>query len=79
MRSCTSSPLTRVPLVLSRSVSTSLPLVFLDFDVEAADPLVVELNGVAFFAADRHRRGQLFEHAAPVRPIQNSQRHVSHR
>ena len=79
IQSWTFSPLTFVPLVLSRSVSTSLSLVFLDLDVKAADAIVVELDGVAFFAADGDRRGQVVVDLSPIGPIQCPQRHQCHR
>ena len=41
-------------------------MVFLDLDVIPADTLVVELDRVPLFAADRDRRLQLFENAATV-------------
>ena len=44
-----------------------LALVFLDLDVKAADAVVVELDGVAFFAADGDRRGQVVV-TSPDRP-----------
>ena len=51
-----------------------LVLVFLDLQVEAADPFVVELEGVAFLAADGKRRGHVGEDSPPVGAVQYSQR-----
>ena len=66
-----SSPLTLVPLVLSRSVRTILSLVLLDFDMEAADPLVVELDRVAFLATDRYRCLEVAEDETAIRPAEH--------
>ena len=46
--------------------------VFLNLDMEAADPFIVKLNGIAFLAADRDGRWQHFIDAAPIGPVQNS-------
>ena len=48
-----------------------LLVVLLDLQVEAADALVVELDGVALLAADGDRRGQVLERASPIGPVQN--------
>ena len=48
-------------------------VVFLDLEVEATDPLVVELNGIAFLPADRQRRGNVSEVPPPIGAIQNPQ------
>jgi hypothetical protein len=53
-------------------------MVLLDFQVEPADAFVVQLDGVAFLTADRDRSGQIGEHAAAVRAIQNTQRDATH-
>jgi hypothetical protein len=54
-------------------------LIFLNFNVETADPLIVKLDRVTLLAADSDRRGQAIEAFAPVGAIQYSQRHVSHK
>ena len=48
-----------------------LALVFLDLQVEAADPLVVELDGIAFLPAHGQRRGNLVEGPPAISAIQN--------
>src|SRR4029079_1967932 len=47
-----------------------LVLVFLNLDVEAADPLVVELDAVPFFASDGYRRGKIVVDAAAVGAVE---------
>ncbi len=44
-------------------------LVFLDFDVEAADPFVVELNRIAFLATYCDRRIQVSKDLAAIRTV----------
>ena len=48
-----------------------LAVVLLDLEVEAADPLVVELDGVAFLAAHGQRRGNAVEVSPAIGPVQN--------
>ena len=50
-----------------------LAFVFLDLQMEAADPLVVELDRVPLFAADGQWGGNVFEDTPPVRPVKNPQ------
>ena len=56
-----------------------LVLIGLDFDVESADPLVVELDRVAFLAADGDGRRQFFEDAAAIGPVQDAQSNLGHK
>jgi hypothetical protein len=39
--------------------------------MEAADPLIVELDAVPFFAADGDRRGEFVVDATAIGPIEN--------
>ena len=55
-----------------------LALVFLDFQMEAADPLVVELDGVSLLAADSQGGRNILENASPVSAVQNSQGNSCH-
>ena len=48
-----------------------LAVVFLDLQMEAADPLVVELDGIAFLAADGQRRGNVVEVPPAIGAVQN--------
>ena len=56
-----------------------LALIFLDFEMEAADALVVELDGVAFLAADGDGRLKLLEHLAAVGAVEHTEGNASHR
>ena len=46
-------------------------LVLLDLEMEAADPLVVELDEIAFLAADGQRRGNIIEVPPAIGAVQN--------
>jgi len=47
--------------------------IFLDLQVESADPLVIELDQVALLAADGDRGGQVVEDLAAVGAVEYSQ------
>ena len=47
-------------------------VVFLDFDMKAADPFVVELDGIAFLAADCHRSGQTIKYSPAIGAIEHA-------
>ncbi len=49
-------------------------VVFLDLDVEAADPIIVQLNGISLFATDGDGRFQALIHATPIGSVQYPQR-----
>jgi hypothetical protein len=49
-------------------------VIFLDLDVKSADAFVVELDRVAFLAADRDRRHEILEHAAAIGAVQDADR-----
>ena len=53
-------------------------VIFLQFDMESADSVVVELNRISFFAADGNRGGNIFEHTAPVGAINNTESNTGH-
>jgi hypothetical protein len=53
-------------------------LILLDLQVKPADPLIVELDRIALFAADGDRRGETVVHPSPVRSIQDPQRDQRH-
>src|SRR6185369_14987263 len=42
------------------------PVVFLNFDMVSAHPLVVELNGISLLAADGDRQREILKDAPPV-------------
>jgi hypothetical protein len=49
-----------------------LALVLLDFEMEAADPLVVELDGIAFFPAHGQRRGDVLKGPPAIGTVQHA-------
>ena len=53
-------------------------VIFLNLDVIPADPLVVELDRVALFAADGDRRIEILKDAAPVGAVEHADRDAGH-
>ena len=70
-RICTTVPLTRVPLVLSRSVRMKSSLSSWILAWNRLTPFVVETQQVAFLAADGDRQGQFAEYPALVDAFQD--------
>ena len=57
------------PIGASQIGEHDVLLVILYLDVEATDPLVVQLDRVAFFATDRHRRQNVLVHMTAIGAI----------